>query len=205
MMDNISPEEKLLRLIRGEKKTAALLQKKPRPLSIRETESPVKSSEYSLRQKYLSFFYIRKAITWVFVLSLIYLIFTFAYPWVGLRKIKLPEVKKTEAVIAKIGPSQDIKTYDYYLEAVKERQIFGNASVQENAGAISGVNLDLIKDINLVGIIFGENPQAIIEDKKTQKSYYVTKGQFIGEFQVEDIQEGKVIVVYRNQRFELYL
>ena len=66
-------------------------------------------------------------------------------------------------------------------------------------------NTDLVKQLNLVGIIAGENPQAVIEDKNTQKTYYLNKGQFLGEIQLEDILEGKIIINHKGQRFELYL
>ena len=89
------------------------------------------------------------------------------------------------------------------MEGVRQRRIFGNILVQQAGIANAAANADLIKKINLVGIIAGENPQAIIEDKDARKTYSVTKGQAIGEFRVEDIQEGKIILEYRGQRYEL--
>ena len=80
--------------------------------------------------------------------------------------------------------------------------MFNNAGTSQPAIA---ANVDLLKDITLVGIITGANPQAVIEDKKSLKNYYVTKGQFIGQMQVEDIQEGKIIINYKGQKYELYL
>jgi type II secretory pathway component PulC len=103
-------------------------------------------------------------------------------------------------------PVQEVKPYEFYLEGIKSKQIFSSASrPEETARPASAASADLIKGINLVGIISGDRPQAIIEDKIMQKTYYVAKGQFVGAFQVEDIQEGKVILSYRGERFELYL
>ncbi len=86
------------------------------------------------------------------------------------------------------------------------RQIFVSPAEQKTEKLmISGVNIDLIKDMSLVGIIAGENPQAIIEDKKTQKTFYLSRGQFMGEFQVKEIKEGKVILDYKGQSYELYM
>lgn len=187
MRDNISPEERLLKLIRGEKKENAPALK-------------------PLVRKYPSFFYEpRRMVMVILGVSLIYLTASFLYPLLGLRKIKLPEVMPGEIIKSKIEATEEIKPYEFYLEAAKGRQIFSSASGQELGQPASGVGLDSIKDISLVGIISGENPQAIIEDKKTQKTYYVTKGQFIGEFQVEDIQEGKIIINYNGQRYELFM
>lgn len=195
MRNNISPEEKLLRLIRGKKQptptTAPLNQPKP-----------VKS--LSLK-KYLSLLDIHKIIPVAFVLACIYLIISLVYPWPGLRKIALPKLVAKETQEAPVQPKQEVKPYEFYSQGIKDRQIFGSQAQESTGRPASAVNLDLMKNINLVGIISGENPQAVIEDKKTQKTYYVTKGQFIGEFRVEDIQEGKVIIGYGGQRFELYM
>jgi type II secretory pathway component PulC len=194
MMDNISPEERLLNLIRGKKKEDV------------PSKPSVKYPTYPIVQKYLAFFYEpRKIVMITLGVSLIYLAVSFIYPLLGLRKIKLPQVTPEKIIESKIEPTQEIKPYEFYLEAAKGRQIFSSVSGQELGQPASGVSVDLIKDINLVGIISGENPQAVIEDKKTQKTYYVTKGQFIGEFQIGDIQEGKVILDYKGQRFELYM
>lgn len=202
--DNISPEEKLLRLIRGQKKQDISIDKKPLN-AITGLKPKVKNSIYPLIPKYLSFPYIQKIIGIVFVVSCIFLIISFIYPWFGLRKIKLPQVTEEKMVDLKTEPRLEPKPYESYSEGIIDRQIFSSPTAQETQGPSSGVDIDLIKDINLVGIISGENPQAIIEDKKTQKTYYLSKGQFIGEFQVEDIREGKVILNFRGQRYELYL
>lgn len=67
------------------------------------------------------------------------------------------------------------------------------------------LNLDLIKNLSLVGIFSGPTPQAAVEDKQNVKTYYVTEGQYIQGIRIEDIQDTKVILKYKEQRFELYL
>lgn len=62
-----------------------------------------------------------------------------------------------------------------------------------------------IQDLSLMGIISGDNPQAAIQDKKTQKVYYVSKGESVADFLIEDIQDGKIILGYKGQRYELRL
>lgn len=206
MKDNVSPEEKLLRLIKGKKPDTAVEKKIVTPLTgAQEIKPTLKSAFYLLWQKYLSFINLSKIIRIAFVLSCIYLIVSLIYPWVALRKIRLPKAVPEKSLEIELGQKVEVKPYEFYLEGIKGHQIFSSAPSGGPGGPVSAVNVDLMKDINLVGIISGENPQAVIEDKKSQKTYYVTKGQFIGEYQVEDIQEGKIIVNYRGQRFELYL
>lgn len=202
MKDNISPEEKLLRLIRGEKKAKAPKEAIP---TIANLKSPLKNSVYSLANIYLTPAVVQKIMVVLLAVSFVCLLASFIYPLVASKKIVLPQVplKKTEALSLTL--EAELKPYEFYLQSARQRQIFGNSVVQEKSVAQVAANLDIVKEMSLVGIISGDNPQAIIEDKATQKTYYVTKGQFIGEIQIEEILEGKIIISYKGQRFELYL
>ena len=200
MRDNISPEEKLLRLIRGEKKNPA--GGTPAPEAAKAAKRPV--FEFKLPD-FMFHLDARRAILIILVLSCIYLVFAFIYPFVFLRTVKLPEVAKNSLVSLEVIPKTEQKPLEEYLQGLGDKQVFGSGGSIGVIGPASGLSAELIKDINLVGIIAGENPQAIIEDKKAQKTYYLNKGQFIGEFQLEDIQEGKIILNFNGQRFELHL
>jgi type II secretory pathway component PulC len=124
-------------------------------------------------------------------------------------RVKMPALTQEQLKEPETEENIEVKPYEFYLNGITGRQIFKNsiASV-ENAQAgnpLNNVNLDVVKDLTLIGVVQGANLQAIIEDKKNQKTYYVTKGQFVGEFQIEEIYEGKVIINYKGQKFELYL
>ncbi len=220
MKDNISPEEKLSRLTRGQKKPDIAADKKNATgiAGLKQAINPsatvgtdlkqgrrVSYSVYLLMQKCLSFLNIWRIIKIVFVASCLYLIIAFIYPWVGLREIKLPQIITENVSASNTELRQEVKPFEFYLQGIKGRQIFSSPIVQETERPPSNVNIDLIKDMTLVGVISGENLQAVVEDRKTHKTYYVTKGQFIGQFQVEDIEEGKIILNYNGQRLELYL
>jgi len=203
--ENISPEEKLLKLIRGSKKQNTSLSKSL-DTSVRETKT-LKNKVLSFPlHRYLAFLNINKIIFWVFIGSCAYMVFIFIYPIFMTKNTVLPDISQTKNIEEETTALQEIKPYEYYTEGLKNRQIFSNASTgQESEKPLGTINADLIKDMSLIGIIAGDNPQAVIEDKKTQKTYYVSKGQFIGEFKVEDIQDGKIILNYNGQKIELYL
>lgn len=219
MKDNISPEEKLLNLIKGEKKP------KPNNLPIQkpasEKEQPplnnnlkpvVKKTKLQVPPLLLNIFTIQRCLIALMALSFGYLIFTFVYPLAWQEKLEVMKTEvdfkspeKTQAETENGSPSAE-----FYLEAARNRKLFSvpavtQAQVSQGPTALSAEGQEAIKDISLLGVISGESPQAIIEDKKTQKTYYVTNGQFIGEFQVKDIQEGKVLLNYKGRGFELYL
>jgi type II secretory pathway component PulC len=204
MKDNIPPEEKLLNLIRGPRKQDSGPAGKL-STDIRGEKKSDKISLYQFILKRASFTYIRKIVNLAFIVSCIYLAVSFIYPWVGLRKVNLPAVITHSNSALKTAQRVEVKPYEYYLEGVKGRQIFSSSSVGGGRAVSAPIEADTIKEINLVGIITGENPQAIIVDKKTQKTFYLNKGQSIGKFQVEEILEGKIILDSEGGRFELYL
>lgn len=199
----MTPEERLLKLIRG--------QKKKEPQAALSSELHVKKSPlpnhpvHIFIQKYFSLLNTQNIAWIIFITSFIYLIYSFIYPAIGLRKIRLPRVAKTKISEEKIDLYRQMKPYEFYLEASKKRQIFSGTSGVKNSISASAAESASIRDMNLVGILSGDAPQAIIEDKRAQKTYYVNKGQFVGDFQLEDIQEGKIILNNNGQRYELHI
>lgn len=204
MKENITPEEKLLRLIRGEKKL------KPRVSTSVDSSSPPielrpqnKPAIFTFTHKYFPPAYSKIIIYLIIAVSFAYLLASLIYPFVGLKKIKLPAVSAEKSKETLVTQKEKLKPYEFYLEGIKKHKIFANPSFEKSSIPSIAGEAESIKDINLVGIISGDNPQAIIEDKKNQKTYYVARGQFVGTFQIEEIQEGKIILNYKGQRFEI--
>ena len=204
MREGLSPEEKLLKLIKGDKKSQIV--KMVSTSDIRPSIANIKSSLFLVDNfKLFTSKNIQKLIFLLLGVSFLYLFIAFIYPWFGLKGIKLPKIIEKRLIEPELEQKQNTKPYESYLQDVKNRQIFSSSSSLDSINALQMVSPDLTKDINLVGIISGNNPKAVIEDKKTQKTYYLNKGQFIEEFQVEDIQKGKIILNYRGQRYELHI
>ena len=207
MRDNSSAQDKLLMLIRKGKSSQNNLNKKD-AVEAAAFQPSAKRAILALAKNRLNFFTLNSIIWSAFALACIYLVFSFISPLIKMQEPKIGRVKDNrQAVDLKTEAKLDAKPLEFYLSGVNNRQIFGTAYVRESPEAgFGGINLsELVKDISLVGILGAENPQAVIEDKKTQKTYYVTKGQFIGEIQVVGVFEGKIILEFRGQRFELYL
>ena len=102
----------------------------------------------------------------------------------------------------------ETKGYSYYSNRVSGRNIFGGSSYIQTESQTSGMepSAELSEgNLGLVGIVPGDNPQAIIEDKKDQKTYYLVKGQSINGITVEDINEDKVVLEYRDKKMTLFL
>jgi hypothetical protein len=205
MRDNLSPEEKLLRLIRGEDNL----------LPAKEVASGVpaqasKSQAITFKRlsslKGLRNLGIKEIIALTFFAVLIYLLFTFIYPLFYLQQIRLPQVSVAESsLLPQRAEAFNREPLEYYLAAIAGQHIFSAQSEETQDSAPAALEAEVIKDIALVGIISGVNPQAIVENKKLGKTYYLKRGQAVGELEIEDIQEGKIIVKHKGQKFELYL
>src|SRR3989338_3045000 len=100
MRDNISPEERLLRLIKGAKKQDI------------PTDKKAKASIPGIKP--ISRFNLQKIIIVIFSLSCLYLILSLIYPLIGLRKIRLPKVTPQEITEAKKEAKPEIKPYEFY-------------------------------------------------------------------------------------------
>lgn len=213
MKDYVSPEEKLLRLIRGQKKQPRG-QSSPGPVAP-VTGTGIQAIRPGLRQiretsapNYRRYVDINRLLAAAFILSVCYLIYTLAYPFYGFSGIRAAKQDKynRRAIDKPQAQQEQAQPADYYLSGIAGKQIFSASAVtQKLDGKPAAVNTDLLKDLNLVGIIAGDSPQAIIEDRKLQKTYYVNKGQIISEFQVEAIEDGKVALSREGQIYELHL
>lgn len=98
----------------------------------------------------------------------------------------------------------ETKNYSYHSGKIAEKNIF-SGSAYGQGDSPDGAASDDAANIKLVGIVPGENPQAIIEDTKNQKTYYLIKNQSVNDINVEDVSEGKVILEYRGKRMTLFL
>lgn len=98
----------------------------------------------------------------------------------------------------------------HYLEMVQRRNIFSpialkrveDPQVQEKQ--LLEMQLQkMASEFGLVGISLDDEPMTMIEDKTTNKTYFLKQGDKIGEFQIETIFENKVILRLKDTTVEL--
>lgn len=196
----VLPEEKLLRLIRDKKRTEAAApgRKKTgsadtRPLHLARP-SRILRGYFSLRN--LSAF-----AGLLSLVSVVYLVFMFA----GWERVIPSGIVSGGISQPEAGSADTMKPCEFYLSGIRGRTIFSVPAQSATDTVSPAAAAEMIKDLNLVGVISGENAQAVIEDKKLQKTYYMAEGQTINGLTIENIQAGKVTVTCQGQRFELYL
>ena len=215
---NMTPEEKLLKIIEGPvpEKAASprIIGGKPAGFSFDTLIGQVKAFRLNFDSlKNFDLAKINKAAVVLCAVSTVFLLFYFVREGFAFRdrfnKVKADALLLTSKEEAR--PSLDMNISDLMASAAK-RNIFtsslqsGMGSTQEvdsepavsaEAAEASGVNL------KLVGIIWSDNPQAMLEDSKEQKTYLVSAGDSIGALKVNKILSNKVIIGKGEKEWEL--
>lgn len=65
--------------------------------------------------------------------------------------------------------------------------------------------VELLRLIELQGVLGGSNPRAMVLYKRTKETVTVSVGDDLGEFEVVEIRERSVVLKWRNELFELSL
>jgi len=209
MVDNLTPEEKLLRLIRGKaKKPAAGSHPQKTQQKIRAHIDP--KSAIILKKslglsKIFTFNKISIILSILIILAAGYSIFELLIPQPSFNLEEYARSKREDGIdreSIQISPS---KPYSHYSQQINTRDIF-NAPFLSSRIADTSMDSSLerkIAHLSLVGIVLDEVPQVIIEDKKNHKTHFLNKGDYIGEIKIEDISESKVILSYEDEEFEM--
>lgn len=112
-----------------------------------------------------------------------------------------------ESAIAETGSNVDqgLMNLDTskLAEETKNRNIFSFSPPAAEAGMIMTQTTFMVTNLKLVGILWSDNPQAMIEDTKEQKTYFVSSGDKVGEVTVKKIFRDKVIIGKDSQEWEL--
>ncbi len=237
MSKDLSPEERLLRLIRSKapkaitnEAPAALPAPSPAPAPIQPqvqaapkppvltpapVHAPIQARKFSfdfpglLKQENLNLVLIIILAGLVMFFILVFLRSPKSPTETLGEKIKIQE--KASAQKVEPPPAADQRpSFDYYSAQAGSRNIFAPVAAEETkaqaAPVEQGPKLEEVKgQLSLLGVIGGTTPQVIIEDKRTQKTYFLNKGSTFDDIEVGDIFENKVILTYKGKQFELIL
>ncbi|MDD3150755.1 MAG: hypothetical protein PHV68_07955 [Candidatus Gastranaerophilales bacterium] len=212
MAKEISPEEKLLKII--ENPSAALF-KNPDSGSKRNVFGEVNSSLTRLKslfddkEKLRSYFnlgLLNKAIICSCVLITVFLIFDFFKGGSDTRKrlIKLNSSAAAKADKKESQVSIPEERISEIMRKVAKRNIF---TLSPAASETAPRDIDyskIISDLKLVGILWSDNPQAMIEDSKNKRTCLLSNGDQISDMKVKKIYSEKVILTGKdNKEWEL--
>ncbi len=115
-------------------------------------------------------------------------------------------VQQATAAAASATALSRLQDATYYLERISNRNIFkigASKRAQEgNPEAVSKIE-ELTKGLRLVGISWSEDPDAMVEDTKLNRTFFVKKGQMVGELLVKEITKDKVLMSYQGEEAEI--
>jgi hypothetical protein len=206
MPDDVTPEEKLLKLIK-ESPQFPIIEKPDNPLK----ESPALFSKAPSHQKIYSIKLIKGGTFFCSGIALI-LFFALSYQLLsGEPVLSLPREKLFETQSLRF-PSIEPKAsenFEEYSKIFSGRNLF--KSIGEPPPLMTGPRAgtvsfnDLSKNLYLSGIIFGDRLQAVIEDRANGQIHYVESGDYIGELQVIEVGEDRVLLRYGEEEGQLNL
>lgn len=130
----------------------------------------------------------------------------------AIRLKKIPDYLKLEAQNDKTESADAYETSglgkaaSYYLEKVRQRDIFKmgpKATPEDSVKAPSSKIVEATQHLKLVGISWSNDPDAMIEDTKAMRTFFIKRGQMMGEIKVQAIFKDKVVLSYGGEEIEL--
>jgi type II secretory pathway component PulC len=153
---------------------------------------------------------INQVLTFFIFFLVLYFLSTFFVSLVGLKKVPRLEFKAS-ADRGTTSPQEVLalkKAAAYYLEKVTQRDIFRMGEKKtDNAAAgpkaPSSKIIEATQNLKLVGISWSNDPDVMIEDAKAGRTFFVKRGQTIGEIKVQAIFKDRVVLSYDGEEIEL--
>lgn len=98
------------------------------------------------------------------------------------------------------------KPFSYYSKSLSGKEIFKPLVREERSRpSYEAPPEEMISSFALLGIVSGKIPQAIIEDRKQKKRFFLKEGQSSGGLFLRSIDDGTVTVEFRGEEFSLAL
>lgn len=203
MRENISPEEKLLDIIKkGANNT------KNTPPEQAEQEAPAEPAPKASLPKKIdiksakTFSILNKFLILAGMCTAAYMIISYIYPYTPKSGI-LERVEPEKGGELLAGTPKAPPPASYYTDILSRRQMFKLYEVPKpkpSGPPKPKVTIQqLLAGYTFIGVIFGDVPQAIVEEKRTGQSFYLTAGQFLGEIKIEKIERGRITVSYEDE------
>jgi hypothetical protein len=215
MDTNISPEEHLLNLIKnGKGNIKEVSSEIAKPEIVGATQSQDKALEKKhvfiqvkiKNSKKKSFSFVNKILAVLLFFSLVYAALSFLYPFKEKERMNSATNRAGKETLAENDIAQ-AQPLSYYSDSVSKRQMFKifeapkPKTVEQQKPKIT--LQQLLGGYTFVGIIFGDVPQAIVEDKKSGQSFYLTSGQMLGDIKINNVEQGRVSVSLGDETMDI--
>ncbi|MFH1459226.1 MAG: type II secretion system protein N [Candidatus Omnitrophota bacterium] len=143
------------------------------------------------------------------VIAGICLIILFSFMFSGTKNLDILQNSQNK----KVGVNLELKSFkkpiQYYERILSRRRLFLGQGLSETnkPASINTEQFNLrFSDLQLLGVVSGaKGPQAIINDAKTDQSYYCSGNEEVGGFYVKEVLPNKVILELNGEKLELRL
>lgn len=211
--DNLTPEEKLLKIIENPQREGRKLGGGSRGIAtVGSLKAVLEAWLKKIRVNKFSFKDINLKIVNKIALALcviLTLFFVFDFISFGnssLKKISkitaeaaVPEVKAKKINFQKINFAETINL-------AKKHNIFSFQPPVDNSEQAGSVPLEaqqVISNLKLVGIIWSDSPQAMVENTKEQKTYLLSAGDKIDMLNLKKVLRDRIILGKDDKEWEL--
>ena len=145
----------------------------------------------------------------VLVVILCALVVVFAHDLLfGERIVVAPLHIESTASGETTQPLTAAKPLSFYTGPISGKDLFkaGQPVRQAETARVTQEDAtEILSEIELLGILIDERPQAVLEDKQAGKTYFLYEGDAFRDMVVDKILVGKVILRYKGRMLELVL
>ena len=98
-----------------------------------------------------------------------------------------------------------VQSFAHYEKSFQGRGFLGGGENLSGLAVLKTSINELVKDYRLKGTVILSEPEAIVEDARTQKTIFVKTGQQLGELKVKEVAEGKLVLAYYGEETVLLI
>ena len=207
-MDNITPEERLLKIIEtpGIQKAKVYFSAKAKAINLKTLTAWIKSLRLDKNIiKKINLRLANKIVASLCGLITLFLLLDFFRVGVNLGSRFEKTLQASKSAITEERrvaiPNVDIEEV---LAQAKRRNVFTFLPAPIKAEASLSPDItEIIANLRLVGIIWSNSPQAMIENAKEQRTFLLSQGEQIGQVTIKNIFKDKVVIEVEGQEKEL--
>ena len=101
--------------------------------------------------------------------------------------------------------------YSFYRKKADKRNIFNPyeekvEEIVEEVVVMPGISASassFVTELEIVGIAWSDQPDAIVHNRKLNRTYFLKKGSRFGEAEVVDIFEDRIVLEYDGEEIDL--
>jgi hypothetical protein len=205
----MTPEEKLLRIIESPGEAA---RHSPRArLNVQAGSLFLKawfSHQSGELKKTLSLRVFNQAVMTLCGVMTVYLVIDF---FMGMPSVTFVQRLERAAKKANIGniSVEGLSPLSVYVREIGRNNIFSlpesgaPSPAAARVTAVSDTLKTIVQSFRVVGIIWADVPQVIIEDTKEGRTYFLNRGNKLKDVRIKEILRDRVVLSYDNQEIEL--